>query len=176
MSGATLRRSMQDEATTLSAPGAGAPPPSPGRRSDPARRVARRVHRGTRKPQNWLQLFRFAAVGASGYVVNLITFTLLVHTAGLDYRLAATLAFLVAVTNNFAWNRHWTFVHARGDRGHHQAARFLVVSVGAFLFNLALLELLVAGAGMAEVPAQALAVAGATPFNFVGNKLWSFRR
>jgi putative flippase GtrA len=168
---------MGDEATTTIPPaGNGSPPPSAGRRSDPARRVARRVHHGTRKPQNWLQLFRFAAVGASGYVVNLITFTVLVHSAGLDYRVAATLAFLVAVTNNFVWNRHWTFCEARGDRGHHQAARFLVVSVGAFLFNLALLELLVSTAGMAEVPAQALAVAGATPFNFVGNKLWSFRR
>ena len=28
---------------------------------------------------------------------------------------------------------------------------------------------------MAKVPAQALAVAAATPFNFLGNKLWSFR-
>ena len=37
------------------------------------------------------------------------------------------------------------------------------------------LELLVAVAGAPEVPAQAIAVACATPLNFVGNKLWSFR-
>jgi putative flippase GtrA len=174
MDDATLRRSMQDEATTLPATGTESAPPRASRRTDRAARVARRVHHGTRKPQNWLQLFRFATVGASGYVVNLATFALLVHSAGMDYRVAATLAFLVAVSNNFVWNRHWTFVDARGNRGHHQAARFLVVSVCAFLFNLVVLQLLVSVAGMPEVPAQALSVAAATPLNFVGNKLWSF--
>ena len=28
---------------------------------------------------------------------------------------------------------------------------------------------------MAKVPAQAIAVAGSMPLNFLGNKLWSFR-
>jgi putative flippase GtrA len=28
---------------------------------------------------------------------------------------------------------------------------------------------------MAKVPAQAIAIAAATPLNFLGNKLWSFR-
>ena len=45
----------------------------------------------------------------------------------------------------------------------------------AFVFSLLLLTLLVEGAGIAKVPAQALAVAAATPLNFLGNKLWSFR-
>ncbi len=31
-------------------------------------------------------------------------------------------------------------------------------------------------AGLAELPAQAIAVAVATPVNFVGNKLWTFDR
>jgi putative flippase GtrA len=30
--------------------------------------------------------------------------------------------------------------------------------------------------GMPKVPAQALAIALVTPWNFVANKLWSFRR
>lgn len=159
---------MRDEATTADV-GYGQ------RRRDTAARVARRVGHGTRKPANWLQLVRFAAVGASGYVVNIATFALLVHVGHVDYRVAATLAFLVAVTNNFAWNRRWTFRHARSNHARSQATRFLLVSVVAFGFNLALLELLVATAGLAEVPAQAIAVACATPLNFVGNKLWSFR-
>ena len=133
-----------------------------------------RVHHGLRRPANWLQLVRFGVVGLSGYVVNLAVFAALVHGAGADYRLAATLAFLVAVANNFLWNRSWTF-RARGGHAGFQAARFLTVSVAAFLFNLALLFGLVEGAGLAEVPAQALAIAAATPLNFLGNKLWSFR-
>jgi putative flippase GtrA len=50
-----------------------------------------------------------------------------------------------------------------------------VVSLVAFAFNLAVLYALVDGFGVAEVPAQALAIASATPLNFVGNKLWSFK-
>ena len=126
-----------------------------------------------RHSRNWWQLVRFTAVGASGYVVNLVVFAVCVHGLSIDYRLAAVAAFLVAVTNNFWWNRHWTF-DARGGHAGHQAARFLVVSVGAFLVNLAVLELLVAGAGLPELAAQAIAVAAATPCNFVGNKLWTF--
>ena len=133
-----------------------------------------RVGHGLRRPANWFQLVRFGLVGLSGYVVNLAVFAALVHGAGVDYRLAATVAFLVAVANNFLWNRTWTF-RARDGHAGFQAARFLVVSVAAFLLNLAVLHLLVEAGGLAEVPAQAIAIAAATPLNFLGNKLWSFR-
>jgi dolichol-phosphate mannosyltransferase len=132
-----------------------------------------RVRRGMRHRHNWWQLARFTAVGASGYVVNLATFAICVHALGLDYRLAAIAAFAVAVTNNFWWNRHWTF-DARSGHAGQQAVRFLAVSLGAFAVNLGLLQLLVGEAGLAEVLAQALAVAAATPCNFLGNKLWTF--
>jgi putative flippase GtrA len=134
-----------------------------------------RLRHGLRRPHNWFQLVRFACVGASGYVVNLATFAVCVHVAGIDYRIAAVVAFLVAVTNNFIWNRHWTFKAGDGHAG-FQAARFFTVSVGAFCFNLAALEVLVAAAGLPEVPAQAIAIVLATPLNFAGNKLWSFAR
>jgi putative flippase GtrA len=132
-----------------------------------------RVRHGVRKADNWWQLARFTAVGASGYVVNLVTFALCVHALDLDFRIAAVIAFLVAVTNNFWWNRHWTF-DARAGHAGHQAARFLAVSIAAFAVNFVVLELLVTGAGLKEVVAQAIAVATATPCNFIGNKLWTF--
>ncbi|MBA3746496.1 MAG: GtrA family protein [Solirubrobacterales bacterium] len=133
-----------------------------------------RMRQALRKPANWLQLLRFATVGASGYVVNLVIFTLSVHGAGLDYILAAVLAFIVALANNFLWNRGWTFRAGEGHAG-FQAARFVVVSLVAFGFNVLVLYLLVEHAGLAKVPAQAIAIAAATPLNFVGNKLWSFK-
>ena len=82
------------------------------------------------RPQNWLQLGRFCAVGASGFVVNLVVYTLLLHVAGVHYLLAASGSFLVAVTSNYTWNRLWTF---RRQRGHavYQGLRFFVVSTCA---------------------------------------------
>lgn len=132
-----------------------------------------RLRAGIRKPGNWMQLLKFCAVGASGYVINLCVFAFAVEVLGLYHLLAAALAFMVAVMNNFWWNRHWTFGAADGHAG-FQAARFFAVSLLAFVFNAVVLEVLVSSAGMAELPAQAIAVAAATPLNFVGNKMWSF--
>jgi putative flippase GtrA len=146
-------------------------PPLGGRTS--ASDHALRVGRGLRKPGNWVQLVKFSAVGASGYVVNLAVYGTLVKAFGVHYILAAVLAFCVAVTNNFLWNRHWTFKATEGHMG-FQAARFFTVSVVALGFNLIVLELLVTAAGVEELLAQALAILAATPLNFIGNKLWSF--
>ena len=136
--------------------------------------LSTRVRAGLRHGPNWLQLVRFGLVGASGYVVNLVTFALLVHAAGIDYRLAATAAFVAALTNNFWWNRHWTFRAGHGNAG-FQAARFLIVSLAAFGLGLVVLQGLVVVAGLAKVPAQAIAVLVAMPVNFLGNRLWTFR-
>jgi dolichol-phosphate mannosyltransferase len=135
--------------------------------------MSARVRQGMRRSHNWVQLVKFCAVGGSGYVVNLVVFTLAFELGNLHHLVAATIAFVVAVTNNFWWNRHWTFAAREGHAG-FQAARFLTVSVGAFLFAAAVLEVLVSAAGVREVPAQAISVIAATPLNFVGNKMWSF--
>ena len=49
------------------------------------------------------------------------------------------------------------------------------MSVVAFLVAATVLELLVSVAGLPELPAQAIAIVVATPLNFIGNKMWSFR-
>jgi putative flippase GtrA len=134
---------------------------------------ARLLH-GMRRPSNWLQLVRFGMVGGVGFIVNLAVYSLFVHPIGVDYRVASVVAWLVAVINNFVLNRHWTF-DARGGRAHFQALRFLIVSLVAEAFSLLALTLLVEGAGIDKVGAQALAVAASMPLNFLGNKLWSFR-
>ena len=139
-----------------------------------ARRTQTRVRHGVRRPHNWFQLIRFAAVGASGYVVNLAVFAVCVHALAIDYRLAAVVAFVVSVNNNFWWNRHWTF-GAKHDHPVFQAVRFFTISLLAFGFTYVVLVALVSGAGFTKVLAQAIAIAAGTPLSFIGQKLWSFR-
>ncbi|MBV8597519.1 MAG: GtrA family protein, partial [Actinobacteria bacterium] len=126
-----------------------------------------------RAPDNWKQLAKFCAVGAVGYGINLAVYALLLH-AGLHYLLAATLSFLVAVTSNYTWNRLWTFRDRRRGVA-AQGMRFLVVSLGSLGANLLVLRVLIALGG-GKFVAQAIAIVLVTPLNFVGNKLWSFRR
>jgi len=133
-----------------------------------------RVRRGVRRGHNWWQLIRFATVGASGYVVNLVVFAACVHLLGIDYRLSAVFAFVVSVVNNFWLNRHWTF-DAKHEHPVFQGARFFAVSLVAFGFTYVVLIALVSGAGLPKVVAQAIAIAAGTPLSFLGQKLWSFR-
>jgi dolichol-phosphate mannosyltransferase len=146
-----------------------------GEAADVTWRLARRIHLGTRKPENWIQLFKFGLVGGSGYVINLAVFALLDQAVGVHHLLAAVASFCVAVTNNFVLNRHWTFQASGGHAG-FQAARFFAVSLMGLGVNLVLLYLLVDVASASELPSQAVAVALAMPFNFIGNKLWTFGR
>ena len=127
-----------------------------------------------RSPRNWGQLAQFCVVGAVGFVINLAVYRTLVHH-GVEFLIAAVCSFLVAVTSNYTLNRIWTFREHRGHIG-IQGMRFFAVSLVALGMNLLLLELIVGAAGREKVAGQAVAIILVTPLNFVGNKLWSFRR
>ena len=121
--------------------------------------LRRRASHALRQRHNWEQLAKFCLVGASGYAVNLGVYALLLNWANL--------------TNNYFWNRVWTFRHHRGHFA-YQGLRFFVVSLVVYGANLALLTGFV-HAGLGKIVSQAIAVVLVTPLNFVGNKLWSFR-
>lgn len=138
-----------------------------------AAEFADRLSAAARRPASWWQIAKFGLVGGSGYLINLGVFALLSGNFGVHHALAAIGAFCVAVSSNFLWNRHWTFAAGDGHAG-FQAARFFTVSVAALVINLVVLEALVAGTSLGDLSSQAIAVAVAMPFNFLGNKLWTF--
>ena len=132
----------------------------------------RAVRHELARPRGLGQLFAFGVVGTSGYIVNLAVYTAAL-ALGADYRVSALAAFLLAVANNYTWNRAWTF-GARAGAMAPQAGRFLTVSVAGLAVSLGFLTLLVAF-GLGKVPAQAASIVLATPISFLGNKVWSFR-
>jgi putative flippase GtrA len=126
-----------------------------------------------RARHNWEQLAQFCVVGAVGYLINLGIYALLLDR-GVHYLLAATLSFLVAVANNYWLNRHWTFRERKAGVA-AQGMRFCLISLASLGANLLVLHVLIRfGAG--KLVGQAIAIVLVTPLNFVGNKLWSFRR
>jgi putative flippase GtrA len=134
----------------------------------------RRLSASLRSVRNWQELGKFCAVGAVGYLINLAVYDALLHE-DVHYLVAATCSFLVAVTSNYTWNRLWTFREHRGHVG-IQGMRFFLVSLAALGAKLVVLHLLLAYGNLGKLPAQAAAIVLVTPLNFVGNKLWSFRR
>jgi putative flippase GtrA len=133
----------------------------------------RRMSAALSSRRNWVQLAKFCTVGAVGYLVNLAVYDALLH-AGVHYLAAATCSFLVAVTSNYTWNRLWTFRDRRAGVA-AQGVRFFLVSLASLAANLVVLDVLIAlGAG--KLLGQAIAIVIVMPLNFLGNKLWSFRR
>jgi len=126
-----------------------------------------------RARDNWTQLAKFCVVGAIGYAINLAVYDAILRT-GVHYLVAATCSFLVAVTNNYVLNRAWTFRDRRRGVA-SQGARFFAVSLASLGANLLVLHLLIS-LGSGKLVGQAIAIVLVTPLNFVGNKLWSFRR
>jgi len=117
------------------------------------------------------QFLRFCAVGASGYVVNLVVYGLLLY-AGLHYSVAAALSFVVAAGSNYVWNRTWTFRAVESGVLGQGARAFTVAGLALGANQLFLAVLVASGAG--HLIAQATAIVLVTPFSFVANRLWAF--
>jgi putative flippase GtrA len=132
-----------------------------------------RAEAALRARRNWEQLAQFCLVGAVGYLINLGVYALLLHE-GLHYLLAATLSFFVAVANNYWLNRHWTFRDRKAGVA-AQGMRFLLISLASLGANLLMLHVLIRF-GLGKLVGQAIAIVLVTPLNFLGNKLWSFKR
>jgi dolichol-phosphate mannosyltransferase len=133
------------------------------------------THRAVRRARGLVvwELVRFCVVGASGYLVNLTLYAILIH-AGLHYLPAAVGSFCVAFVNNYSWHRLWTFRAGRG-RISDQGLRFLLVSLGNLGANLLLLHWLVS-LHVDRLPAEAIATVLVTPMSFLGAKVWAFAR
>ena len=130
------------------------------------------VVRALRRPANWIQLVKFGVVGASGYVVNLVVYSLLL---GIGAHKAALVSFVISAANNYWWNRHWTFAESKGHFG-YQGVRFFAVATAGLIVNQLWLLVFLDWFGWGKIVSQMLAIILVTPLNFVGNKLWSFRR
>lgn len=136
-------------------------------------RLALRVRAGLAYSANWWQAARFLVVGTSGFAINLLVFSALVHGIGVEYRLAAVCSNVVALSSNFMWNRRWTFDASEG-RARLQAPRFMLVSVGGLIVNVTVLQFAVEFMALSKLPSEILASAVAAPVNFLGSRQWAF--
>ena len=127
------------------------------------------------------QFVKFAVVGAIGTLVNLAVLKLTLLLWGQFNEsapfaveaFASGLAFAVAVVNNYLLNRWWTF-RSSGTMG-TEFLKFLVVSVAGLALNELVFWAFRAQLDLHVMLSQLLAIACVLPFNFIVNKLWSFR-
>ena len=134
-----------------------------------------------RLQQSGKQFVKFAVVGGIGTIVNLVVLkaTLLIwghfaaETPFAVEIFASGLAFAVAVVNNYLLNRWWTF-RSKGSFG-GEFVKFLIVSIAGLGLNELAFWLFRGQLGIGVLVSQCLAILCVLPFNFIVNKLWSFR-
>lgn len=135
--------------------------------------------------------FKFLFVGGTGMLIDLGMVSLLLlllgnHTFDLlsygpirFFYLFQAVSFVYAVTWNFVWNRYWTFAAGRG-RSSTQYRRFFIVAVFAFVIRSALLYAAVDLLGFDHQPLYQIALVSViiivTVVNYLGSKLWAFRK
>lgn len=111
---------------------------------------------------------------------------------GLTFWIAQTISFLLAATNNFIWNRFWTYPDSRSKPIDRQAAQFIIVSALGWLIRIAVLYLvqpttialaatLLPGeashkqaVAIGENLALVVAVIVVLFWNFVVNRVWTY--
>ncbi|MGB6129984.1 MAG: GtrA family protein [Psychrilyobacter sp.] len=138
---------------------------------------------------------KFGLVGASGVIVNMLIYTSLI-TLDVNYLMAATIAFLFAVSSNFYLNFIWTFKgKGEGKSIKKKYLHFFIISLLNFIVNLLILKITVeflsvneltydiikkyAGSNpdkVIKIIAQMIGIGVATFFNFFGNYFITFRK
>jgi len=124
------------------------------------------------------QFVKFGIVGASGFVVNLIVFTLLQRvvpdpTETLHYNLLFSAGFLAGGVSNYFLNRAWTF-RSQGHVG-KEGLSFMAVSVLALIVGLIVGQVVAPWLGHGHKTWFVSVVAGIV-VNFFVNKYWTFRK
>lgn len=133
------------------------------------------------KYRTWAELVDFVTVGASGMVIDLLGYTLLL-TLGLRLEAARAVAIMGAMTWNWWFNRCLTFGHTRQhNRPLPQYLRYLLsnalgaaVSWSVSVGTTHLLDLHAEGLP-AKLGAALAGIACGTVFNFLLSKFWVYK-
>lgn len=141
------------------------------------------------QPKELKRFLKFATVGAIGAITHfaILNIGLLLE---IPFLIANTLGFIVAVLQNFMFNRFWTFPESKSRAPRGQLTQFAVVSVVGLVLNqgVALLcryLLLPFWATLASTEqiatwindnfAVAIAIGVVLFWNFLVNRLWTYR-
>ncbi|MBV8977155.1 MAG: GtrA family protein [Alphaproteobacteria bacterium] len=120
--------------------------------------------------------FRFALVGAAGFVVNEAALWLALHPLHLGKDVAWFFAFVPSVTFTWWGNRTFTFAERASDKPLREWARFVATNSLGALANLATYEILIRVAALNAQLALAAGVLVGLAFNYTLSKAFVFRK
>jgi putative flippase GtrA len=119
------------------------------------------------------QFLSFLVVGALATAVHYTILIAGVEWLGMSPVLASGAGFVAGAVTNYLLNRRYTFAVQK----RHRAAipRFAAVACCGLLLNLVILQALAVHVGLPYLVAQCLATGFVLLWNFLLNRLWTFR-
>ena len=123
---------------------------------------------------------KFGAVGAVGFLVNVVVFNVCMHSFQLAPIRSGILAQALAIATNYVGNRYWTYRHADKHRVPRETSLFFLFSGIALVLENGVLALSHYGLGYTSALADNVAknVIGlglGTAFRFWSYRTWVFR-
>jgi len=87
------------------------------------------------------RFIKFSIVGISGTIIDFGIFNLLLYMR-LSSIFASTISFIIAVINNFYWNRNWTYPESKIQSIATQLIKFSSVSLAGLLIRTIIYKLI----------------------------------
>ncbi len=128
--------------------------------------------------KTYRQFVKFCVVGLINTLIDWMVFYAVMIFFKLDIQvfkqIAKAISFIVSASSNYGMNRIWTF-RSKDKKILRQASRFFTVSLGGLVINQFIFYLSTGIAGFRNIIGLILATAGATLWNFILNKKWTFK-
>lgn len=116
---------------------------------------------------------RYGIVGAIGTLIDFSVLVILVELFEVSPIIANVPAFLLAVVNNYALNKSWTFKF-KGTAHVKQFSKFLLVSCVGLLINILFMPVLLS-IGFWYIVAKCIIILLVLIWNFTLNSIWTFK-
>jgi len=122
------------------------------------------------------EFFKFGLVGLLGTFINLFILYIFTEFGGVYYLVSAIIAFFVAVTHNFILNKLWTFKEKINHLFTKKYIQFFIVSIFSLVINLVFLYIFTEFLNIYYMISQFLSIGISFIANFIGNKIWTFKK
>lgn len=119
------------------------------------------------------RLIKFCAVGFSGMIVDFFFTWLCKEKIKWNKYISNSIGFVLAATNNYIWNRLWTF-QSQGTEIVREYSSFFIISLVGLGINNAVIYLLHDRLKLNFYLAKILAIGVVTLWNFGMNYLFTF--
>ncbi|MEG6565776.1 GtrA family protein [Thermoanaerobacterium saccharolyticum] len=131
-----------------------------------------RQEKGWNNKAGFIQFIKFNLVGIVNTLVDFSVFTVLTFF-GMYYMAAQVISYSCGVANSFIMNKYWTFGAKSTPHG-YEVFKFIAVNGVSLAVSLSILYPLKPILGV--ISAKVIATLFSMMINFVGSKLWVFKK